>query len=387
MARHFMAFLGTGAPDKGYTEVAYRFDDGSEITNKFVQLSLIDKYCSDYAGDDKLTFFLTNKAREQSWEDAGFKQGLIDRGLEKLANPINISDGKTKDELWEIFSKIYENIREEDEIIFDVTHSFRFLPMLAIVVLNYARALKNFTLKNLYYGALDGAITDLTDFDSIFRWSSAIGDFNEYGTAGPITKLLHKDSIEQVSKVLTTVRGQEIASGAVFQDFRNDMAEYKTTKGYSPPFEPVFDLLENKLNAFKPDNVIGNIVASIDWYVKHHLVQQGITMLQEGILTILIHRAGLNYKEKDLREKCSSMIWGWNGDLQEIKKLSYYTDLTKIYRGIAGRRNSISHGGFTPKDNKPQNTPFKANEIIDKLNANFEKLKEALKKHNLWSAF
>jgi hypothetical protein len=53
MARHFMAFLGTGAPDKGYTEVAYRFDDGGEITNKFVQLSLIDKYCSDYAGDDK----------------------------------------------------------------------------------------------------------------------------------------------------------------------------------------------------------------------------------------------------------------------------------------------------------------------------------------------
>ena len=56
--------------------------------------------------------------------------------------PVNIPDGLKQNEIWEIFDKIVENIDAGDEIYFDMTHSFRFLPMLAITVLNYSRVIK-----------------------------------------------------------------------------------------------------------------------------------------------------------------------------------------------------------------------------------------------------
>lgn len=39
---------------------------------------------------------------------------------------------------------------EGDEIIFDITHSFRSIPMLAITIMNYAKVLKNCKLKEVY---------------------------------------------------------------------------------------------------------------------------------------------------------------------------------------------------------------------------------------------
>jgi len=42
----------------------------------------------------------------------------------------------------EIFRTIFDEIDENDEIIFDVTHSFRYLPMLVFIVINYARVVK-----------------------------------------------------------------------------------------------------------------------------------------------------------------------------------------------------------------------------------------------------
>jgi CRISPR-associated Csx2 family protein len=398
MSKHFISFLGTGK----YDEVVYKFGDGSEIKNKFVQIVLIDKFCLDYTNEDKFTIFLTEEARSISWEsEGGLMQRLVERGLEKLFDPVNISDGTTEKEMWDIFSKIYESIRNGDELIIDVTHGFRSLPMLAVVVLNYARTLKKFELKGMYYGAIDmkissGLIIDLAGFDKIFQWSAAINDFNKYGIAGPITKLLQNDSIEKVSKVLTTIRGQQIVSGEIFQNCKDFLAEYRDSSTYPPPFEPVFGLLKSELDAFQSDCLIGNIVASIDWYVKHRLVQQGITMLQEGILTILIYQIDSDYRDLNLRDKCSKMLGLYQANeseqslqenLQKIKALAYYKDLGKLYQSMKDVRNSINHGGFTSMEDASQKQPFKANSIIDKLEDGFKNLKKILADHKLWGRY
>ncbi|MDR2401122.1 MAG: TIGR02221 family CRISPR-associated protein [Deferribacteraceae bacterium] len=409
MAKHFISFLGIGIPEKGYKEVVY---DNGEKT-KFIQLHLIKEFCRDYTNDDRFTFFVTENARSTTWEpEDGLKYELAKLALKNLSNPIDITnivdigDGKTEKEIWGIFNKVYENIRDDDLIIFDVTHGFRSLPILAIVALNYARTLKKFTLNKLYYGALEpgtdyGSVIDLTNFDLIYRWSTAISDFNKYGTAGPIKDLLKNDAIDKVSKVLTTIRGQEIVSGKVFQKCKDYLVEYKYSRPYPPPFEPVFDLVETKLNAFKTDNPVGNIVASIDWYIKHQLIQQGITMLREGILTILISQAGCDYNDIELRDKCSTMIGHHNKErtnesereleeslqegLQKINSSAWYEDCAKIYQSIKDIRNTVNHGGFTPKTTGGKKSMFfNAEEIIGKLQASFGNLKNTLREHKLW---
>jgi len=63
-----------------------------------------------------------------------------------------IPDGKDTDEIWEIFDIIYNALEEDDNIYIDITHSFRYLPMLLLVLLNYAKYLKNIKIKQITYG-------------------------------------------------------------------------------------------------------------------------------------------------------------------------------------------------------------------------------------------
>src|SRR5690606_7835290 len=68
---------------------------------------------------------------------------------------IGIPEGHNEEELWEIFKTILDQLEEGDEIILDITHSFRYLPMLTFIIINYARIVKKCSLKAVYYGAFE----------------------------------------------------------------------------------------------------------------------------------------------------------------------------------------------------------------------------------------
>ncbi|MDR2105567.1 MAG: TIGR02221 family CRISPR-associated protein [Deferribacteraceae bacterium] len=255
MAKHFISFLGTGGPG-GYREVSY---DGGEKT-KFAQIEIIRRHCSEFTLNDKFTIFLTKGARERSWQGLTAElNGLNLQNLPRFGDK-DICDGATEEELWQIFENIYETIAADDEVIFDITHGFRFLPILAIVALNYARTLTNFTLRKFYYGAIDdynnniGSIRDLSMFDDILQWSYASNDFNKYGVSAEIVKMLTKNKIKSnpiknISNVLATVRGQKIVEGEVFQRCKKSLSDYKLSENHSPQIDRVLGLVEEKLDA------------------------------------------------------------------------------------------------------------------------------------------
>jgi len=66
--------------------------------------------------------------------------------LEKEKNykykSIEIVKGKDEEEIWAIFQKIYDVLEENDEVTFDVTHSYRFLPMLGLLLLQHPQFYK-----------------------------------------------------------------------------------------------------------------------------------------------------------------------------------------------------------------------------------------------------
>lgn len=51
--------------------------------------------------------------------------------------PVDIVDGKDEDEMWKIFNALFNELRDGDELYFDLTHSFRYIPMLVLVLGNY----------------------------------------------------------------------------------------------------------------------------------------------------------------------------------------------------------------------------------------------------------
>ena len=131
MAKTFISFLGTN----DYLECSYKFRNEIVKNVRFVQEATIKLNCMRWSADDRVIIFTTRDSFQKNWKDNGHKDwntGKIpDRtGLEKRINNIDlkcqwkqvsIPDGKTESEIWDIFSTVFEQINQNDEIIFDVT--------------------------------------------------------------------------------------------------------------------------------------------------------------------------------------------------------------------------------------------------------------------------
>ncbi|MGB9617916.1 MAG: TIGR02221 family CRISPR-associated protein, partial [Desulfomonilaceae bacterium] len=163
MARVFISVLGTG----DYVPCSYRFNDGTVVSSvRFVQEATVSYSCMEWSDQDRILIFTTEGSRTKNWEDSGATD-VEGNPLEGLAARLNalplrvpfcnvmIPDGKIQEEIWEIFQALLANLMEGDEVVFDITHSFRSIPMLVLVVLNYAKVVKKVTLRGIYYGALE----------------------------------------------------------------------------------------------------------------------------------------------------------------------------------------------------------------------------------------
>nr|MDO8088850.1 TM1812 family CRISPR-associated protein [Candidatus Sigynarchaeum springense] len=158
--------------------------------------------------DDKIVIYLTREAEDRNWKDNGHKDRdgkplqrvglehcIRDLGLRCKVEPVkDIPPGRTTDELWSIFESIVATIGTGDEVIADVTHGFRALPMLMTLVLNYTRLVKESRVTGLYYGAIEALgtpkqieaippehrdvhVLDLLLFGNLMDWTQAVESF------------------------------------------------------------------------------------------------------------------------------------------------------------------------------------------------------------------
>ena len=149
MRKIYIAFLGI-AP---YLNCNYVYNDTKVDNVKYIQEAMIKLLCKDFSESDKYIFFLTKDAEKENWNDKSENKGLANTLNEFIPkdNIIKISnfpEGKNENEIWKMFELIYEQINDNDEILVDITHSFRYIPMLMLLILNYAEYMKNYDYKS-----------------------------------------------------------------------------------------------------------------------------------------------------------------------------------------------------------------------------------------------
>lgn len=114
--------------------------------------------------------------------------------------------GLNKEEQIEIFKIIAEALNflgVGDEIILDITHSFRSLPLFSTSVINYLREVHDKKIKftKVYYGMLDAIsefngvapIIDISSTLELNQWTTAAHSFKEYGKGYLLADLLGED--------------------------------------------------------------------------------------------------------------------------------------------------------------------------------------------------
>jgi CRISPR-associated Csx2 family protein len=317
MAKVLISFLGTN----DYIPCNYYLDkDRSlKIDNlRFIQEALLKLLCTGWDSEDRIIVFLTEDAEKKNWIDTVYKTGESKPGLDTVLKSMKlkprilsprIKEGYSESDIWDIFETVFSQLNDNDELILDITHSFRSIPMLGLVLLNYARVLKNITVKGIYYGAFEklgpsyfvkenisisernAPIVDVTSLMELQDWTTAINSFIKSGDASMITGLTSENvnpvskatqgkdpvagrlksfakNIERITDYYRYCRGGDIRSFD-FDSFNENLQLLAEERNiFIKPLPPLFSLIKNQFeNSSTGDSV--NLIHGAQWCLDH----------------------------------------------------------------------------------------------------------------------
>jgi CRISPR-associated DxTHG motif protein len=236
-----------------------------------------------------------------------------------------LPDATSEEDIWEVFNRLSDTFNEDDEVIFDITHSFRSLPMIFTILLQYLKVTKRVRVRGVYYGAIEKLgpvykvkampmeernvpIVDLTSFFNLYDWTAAIQNFLRFGSATELKTLaeqvykpilrdtrgqdetarLIRGTVNELDRFATAThfaRGQELAELRIASNIVQPLRQITEEKNdLLPPLKPVFKRLEAHFSAY-PDADLLNGLRAVSWCIEHEQWQQGITLLQEAIIS------------------------------------------------------------------------------------------------------
>lgn len=403
--RVFLSILGAGF----YQKCRYQKDDfiGRETT--FVQEDIVQylKEKESWGHDgDQIIMLLTDKAEKYNWDASISSRSLKDQesvsyvGLEKCLmdmgvsyQTVRIDDGKNTEEMWKIFEVIFKELQEGDRLYFDITNSFRYLPMLLLVLVNYAKLLKNVSVEAIFYGNYEARnketniapIMDLLPLSSLQDWTSAASDYLRYGQVeklhelsetelapilrNPSTRTTDTATLRKFVNTLKkavderiTCRGLEIVKSANVNYLKKTANEIQNITIVQ--LRPIFDKIKDSLSDFDAKHNVQNSLKAAKWCFENKLYQQATTLLEEGLITVLCTHYDLKYENKDDRDIISCCIHiatndapeeEWRVKEEDIEKVKGILSDEHVWKNkvlldslcdIIKLRNDYNHAGF-----------------------------------------
>jgi len=411
MARKvFLSVLGS----TNYGECKY-VSEGDEFKSesvRFIQEAMLDYLQAKNWSNESAGYIFVTTGNKGSMQKNWLNDGHIDRntkqpvrceGLQSRLlkmelpfqiHPIEISDGNDENEIWEIFNNIYNCLSDNDEVYFDITHGFRFLPMLAMALLNYAKFLKTIKIRHISYGNYEGRdtkkneakIVNLFSLSNIQDWANSVNEFITSGNTSQLSSILSQNkpnkkgsesqALRKFSNALnnftldiSTVRGKNIYSGKSLKDVEDSISLIRK-KTDSKALNPILEMLEKKISHFVNTKDLRNGEIAVQWCLDHNLIQQAYTLGQEHIISRICNylkdstNTPFDYSNKMDREIVSATI-GYitklarnsnekpskllveNAEKFEIVQSSeLIKKIAQDFAQLTSFRNSINHGGM-----------------------------------------
>jgi CRISPR-associated Csx2 family protein len=409
----FLSFLGTGF----YEECVY-YDESREFSpTRFIQAATLEQInAKDWSENDAIRIFTTKEAYDDNW-DKGRTTRLNPRKKEDGEQPYerleqrienmhlkadvkavtNVPLGQDENEIWQIFQMVSDEIQDFDELYIDLTHAFRYLPMLMLVVSNYAKFIKGAKVCHLSYGnwekhKSDGGvqkapIVNLLPLTELQNWTTAVADFIRYGqvealdaaTIHELRPLLaneetrNEDVINVKNYVKTlklfveqrqTCRGVDIDDDTTVKKLVEYSEMIKDTG--IKPLNPVFTKLKDAIKV--PDSELKRVVDAAEWCFNKHLYQQCLTILLEGLVTFFCKRHKMDCMKASERGLVNSAFYCCsskekNGKSARLSWRVAVADMPKIrelisdplindpeicgaFASITKLRNNYNHAGY-----------------------------------------
>lgn len=405
-----ISFLGLG----NYQETTYLspLNPNDGYRTPFCQEALIDFYQAD-----TLYVFLTKTVETQPPRGASESNwSLLQERLADKVNlqPIrNIPENNTPEDIWAIFQKVNECLEEGDRVLFDITYSFRSVPIVALISISYLRIVRRIHIEGLLYGALEAGnretnetpIFDLLPIISLLDWTTATDQFIKTGNGQALASLLEQKGDSAAQELAQGINS--IAEGlhllrpiTVMQQSAKlptlVQAAIPTIAQSVPPFGTLLERVQQDYATFGLEDPVDyqlNAQASlicqlkmIEWYTEKEQIVQALSMAREWLPSLLCYHFELNpHTDKSNRAEMELLLSG--GKLKDEKTgetiktsryLKEWDDLPKnrkkpimrLWGGdlnLASLRNDVLHAGFRKNPREPVDIIEKTKQIVAEL--------------------
>jgi CRISPR-associated Csx2 family protein len=183
MARIFISFLGIGT----YTEVSYRLDGVAASTSKFAQCAELELLGPETF--DRVILLKTAESEETHGSAIRQQLGEVLRpgALQERTISSDIADLSQQ---WRWFEAVLEMVGVGDDVVIDMTHGFRAVPILLSSALGYLQKTKDIRVEHVFYAEVKtGTIVEMRDFYVVQEWAEAVGRLLDNADAGMLAEL------------------------------------------------------------------------------------------------------------------------------------------------------------------------------------------------------
>ena len=384
--RVFISFLGTNS----YVETYYTINDKkiTEYPVRFIQEALIDYQCKEWTDNDKILIFYTKDSCDKNWLDGGQKdytQGLqsILKSKESVVKLIVegklIPEGFSEDDIWEIFNIVYDELKEGDDVYFDVTHAFRSIPLFSVVLFNFAQFTKKINIVEINYGAFEklgpaylvknmpmeervAPVVSLMNVIRLQQLTQTTNEFMNYGKLNTVSQILKttqnaletttkaqrriKDTLITLQKNITLFE-QQISScqldalrqASTISIINSDLIKVLNSNVLNQAEKVVFEKIQTKISKFDSQPSNENIERAIEWALEYNMLQQVYTLAQEYIIYFIYENNLLRTndfwdstdgeKDKNIREFISALLSISDEDIENANFKNYLSKYAK----------------------------------------------------------
>lgn len=388
-----ICFLGIGK----YKAVTYQLDNRNAKPTKFIQAALFELLTPD-----KIVMLVTKEAKAEHGE--ALKSELHGLGIGETNIVWRDIPVATSDEgLWQLLGKISDALDEGEDVIFDITHSFRSQPFLIMLAAVYLRTAKRVHINGIYYGAFEAKeppsksddtkpediapIFNLTPFVQLLDLTTATAQFLNTGSSSVLSKMLTSlnpqsmlsENVSQISESLELLRPNELMTSAHCLA-ENINKEKDTILKQLPPVSALLNQIELEYGVFAmteaeiqnhPEVFLKRQYEMILWYRQKHQFVHCVATAKEWITTFLCVRYGANpldywtgrkpidslptsgrYRNQKGVEQESAFVENWNNDPLKKQINTLLTGSTPKKKGnlelnLSELRNDLMHVGFS----------------------------------------
>ncbi len=402
-----LTFLGKNK----YETVTYVWKEGQ--VECVCQTHLFPEAVARIFQTEKVLVFVTPQAKAH----AHF-QTLTQR-LGNTLQPVDIPEGRSEAELWQIFDYVADSVEEGERVILDITHAFRSIPMIVFAVAAYLRRVKNVHIERIIYGAYEAReplrqsprpedrapVFDLTPLLDLLDWLSGAEFLLRRSNATLLAERLEHvqrqawqtRAGDNLPRRLQSVAGKlRLFSQAMHLARPRDVMQYARelkpmleavaaeAEQWAKPFAVILEQVRSEVSQFAydaPDRLDRENLQKQLTLVKHlvekELWMQAVALAREWVVSWVALQKGegdwldKNYRERQIEHALGAAVQRLQGKSVEVPEwfdsLTRSGEIAKVWDELAQLRNDVAHCGMRQQAARIQRIAQRIKEIPQRL--------------------